>query len=141
DLEIRVGAANPRLCIGEEDLLGELPDGVRAMTMADVADALDEAPPKEPPAEVADLDPEDPAVIIFTSGTTGDPKGVVYPQRYLLGQRLQAEHWGGGQKGELARCPAAPGWSKSTRNAFIAPWLAGAAALIHDARFDPAERL
>src|SRR3712207_7921801 len=32
-------------------------------------------------------------------------------------------------------------WSKSARNAFIAPWLRGAAALLHDARFDPAERL
>jgi acyl-coenzyme A synthetase/AMP-(fatty) acid ligase len=47
----------------------------------------------------------------------------------------------GARKGELAWCTAAPGWSKSTRNVFIAPWLQGAAALIHDARFDPEERL
>jgi acetyl-CoA synthetase len=38
-------------------------------------------------------------------------------------------------------CTAASGWSKSARNAFIAPWLSGAAALLHDARFDPDERL
>ncbi len=38
-------------------------------------------------------------------------------------------------------CTAASGWSKSARNAFIAPWLRGAAALLHDARFDPHERL
>jgi acetyl-CoA synthetase len=141
DLEIRVRGASPKLCIGEEDLLGELPEGVRAMTMADVAESLDEDLPQETPEEVAELDPEDPAVIIFTSGTTGDPRGVVYPQRYLTGQRLQAEHWVGARKGELAWCTAAPGWSKSTRNVFIAPWLRGAAALMHDARFDPAERL
>jgi acyl-coenzyme A synthetase/AMP-(fatty) acid ligase len=141
DLEVRVNAARPKLCIGEEELLGELPDGVPAMDLEDVARALDEDVPQETPAAVAHLDPDDPAVIIFTSGTTGDPKGVVYPQRYLLGQRLQAEHWVGARKGELAWCTAAPGWSKSTRNAFIAPWLGGAAALLHDARFDPAERL
>jgi acetyl-CoA synthetase len=141
DLEIRVRAASPKLCIGEESLLAELPDGVPPMTLAEVADALDEDRPQETPADFADLDPDDPAVILFTSGTTGDPKGVVYPQRYLAGQRLQAEHWMGARKGELAWCTAAPGWSKSTRNVFIAPWLCGAAALIHDARFDPDERL
>jgi acyl-coenzyme A synthetase/AMP-(fatty) acid ligase len=141
DLEVRVRDANPKLCIGEEELLGELPDGVPAMTMSEVADALDEDRPQETPAEVAELDPEDPAVIIFTSGTSGDPKGVLYPQRYLTGQHLQAEHWVGARKGELAWCTAAPGWSKSTRNVFIAPWLRGAAALIHDGRFDPDERL
>src|SRR5436190_12821481 len=141
DLELRATAANPKLCIGEESLSGELPDGVPAMTLAEVADALDEDRAQETPADIADLGPADPAVIIFTSGTTGDPKGVVYPQRYLTGQHLQAEHWVGARKGELAWCTAAPGWSKSTRNVFIAPWLRGAAALIHDARFDPAERL
>ena len=141
DLEVRVQAANPKLCIGEEHLLGELPGGVPAMTMAQVADALDEDRPQETPAEIAELHPEDPAVIIFTSGTTGQPRGVLYPQRYLTGQGLQAEHWVGARKGELAWCTAAPGWSKSTRNVFIAPWLRGAAALIHDARFDPDERL
>jgi acetyl-CoA synthetase len=141
DLEVRVREADPKLCIGEEDLLVELPEGLPAMTMADVADALDEDRPQETPAEVADLDPEDPAVIIFTSGTSGEPKGVLYPQRYLTGQRLQAEHWVGAHKGDLAWCTAAPGWSKSTRNVFIAPWLRGAAALIHDGWFDPEERL
>ena len=141
DLEVRVRAANPKLCIGEENLLGELPDGIPAMTMADVAGALDEDRPQETPASVATLDPGDPAVIIFTSGTTGDPKGVLYPQRYLLGQALQAQHWVGARPGDLAWCTAAPGWSKSTRNTFIAPWLAGAAAMIHDGRFDPAQRL
>jgi acyl-coenzyme A synthetase/AMP-(fatty) acid ligase len=141
DLEVRTRAANPKLCIGEEELLGELPAGIPAMTMAEIADALDEDRPQETPTGVAALDPEDPAVIIFTSGTSGDPKGVLYPQRYLTGQRLQADHWVGARKGELAWCTAAPGWSKSTRNAFIAPWLCGAAALLYDARFDPAERL
>jgi acyl-coenzyme A synthetase/AMP-(fatty) acid ligase len=141
DLEVRVNAADPKLCIGEEELLGELPGGVPAMNLTEVAESLDEDLPQETPASIVDLDPDDPAVIIFTSGTTGDPKGVVYPQRYLLGQRLQGEHWVGARPGDLAWCTAAPGWSKSTRNAFIAPWLTGAAALLHDARFDPVERL
>jgi len=94
-----------------------------------------------PPAPAAELAPGDPCLITFTSGTAGEPKAVLHGQRYLPGQRLQAAHWLGARAGELVWCTAASGWSKSARNVFIAPWLSGAAALLHDARFDPAERL
>ncbi|MGI9100086.1 MAG: AMP-binding protein [Solirubrobacteraceae bacterium] len=97
-------------------------------------------PPAEPPP-AAQLSPLDPCLVTFTSGTAGEPKAVVHGQRYLAGQRVQAEHWLGPRPGELVWCTAASGWSKSARNAFIAPWIRGAAALLHDARFDPAERL
>jgi acyl-coenzyme A synthetase/AMP-(fatty) acid ligase len=141
DLEHRVAATNPALAIGDETYLAELPDGVPYMTLAELADVLDEDLPQAAPVEPAALDPGDPAIVIFTSGTTGEPRGVVYPQRYLPGQRLQAEHWFGARDGELAWCTAATGWAKSARNVFIAPWLGGATAFLHDSRFDPAERL
>jgi acyl-coenzyme A synthetase/AMP-(fatty) acid ligase len=141
DLALRVAAADPKLCVGEDGLLAELPDGVETMTMDEVAAALDEDRPQETPAAIEAMDAEDPALIVFTSGTTGEPRGVVHAYRYLLGQRGQAEHWFGSRKGELAWCTTATGWSKSARNVFLAPWLTGAAAVIHDGRFDPAERL
>ena len=96
--------------------------------------------PRDPPPPAA-LSPLDPCLITFTSGTAGQPKAVVHGQRYLAGQRVQAEHWLAPQPNELVWCTAASGWSKSARNAFVAPWIRGAAALLHDARFDPAERL
>ena len=141
DLELRVAAANPVLCVGEEGLLGELPDGVATMTMAEIAAVLDEDLPQETPASIEPMNPEDPALIVFTSGTTGEPRGVVHAYRYLFGQLTQAEHWFGSRQGDLAWCTTATGWSKSARNVFLAPWLTGAAAVIHDGRFDPAERL
>lgn len=97
------------------------------------------APDAVPPP--ASLDPLDPCLITFTSGTAGEPKAVLHGQRYLDGQRLQAEHWLAARPGDLVWCTAASGWSKSARNVFIAPWLRGAASLLHDARFDPVERL
>jgi len=141
DLAHRVSAADPKLCVGEDSLLAQLPDGAATMTMDEVAVVLDEDLPQETPAPVESMDPEDPALIVFTSGTTGEPRGVVHAYRYLLGQQGQAEHWFGARKGELAWCTTATGWSKSARNVFLAPWLSGAAAVIHDGRFDPAERL
>jgi acyl-coenzyme A synthetase/AMP-(fatty) acid ligase len=98
----------------------------------------DEEGPAPLPAQLA---AEDPCLITFTSGTSGEPKAVLHGQRYLPGQRLQAAEWLAPQPGQLVWCTAASGWSKSARNVFIAPWLQGAAALLHDARFDPAQRL
>jgi acyl-coenzyme A synthetase/AMP-(fatty) acid ligase len=98
-------------------------------------------PPRGDAPPAADLAADDPCLITFTSGTSGEPKAVLHGQRYLAGQRLQAAHWLGAREGELVWCTAGAGWSKSARNAFIAPWLQGAAALLHDARFDPHERL
>jgi acyl-coenzyme A synthetase/AMP-(fatty) acid ligase len=141
DLERRASAAAPALCVAAEETLGELPGDVVAMTLDEVAATLDEDRPQEMPAAIEDMHPEDPALIVFTSGTTGEPRGILHAYRYLTGQRVQAEHWLGSRPGELVWCTTAPGWSKSARNVFLAPWLTGAAATIHEGRFDPAERL
>jgi acetyl-CoA synthetase len=138
DLRLRLEVARPVLVLADERnraVLQEAAPGVPVLLMGDERLLRGPAPP---PAELA---PQDPCLITFTSGTAGEPKAVVHAQRYLAGQRLQAEHWLDPRPGELVWCTAASGWSKSARNAFIAPWLRGAAALLHDARFDPHERL
>jgi acetyl-CoA synthetase len=141
DLGHRARVTGAALCVGDEALLGELGDAVEAMTLAEVQATMDEESPQAPPAEPAALGTEDPALIVFTSGTTGEPRAVIHAQRYLTGQRTQATRWMGARGGELVWCTTATGWSKSARNVFVAPWLCGAAALIHDGRFDPSERL
>jgi len=138
DLALRLAVARPSLVISDERNRSELE---AAGPECEVALVGDEELFAAEPALAVELAAEDPCLITFTSGTSGEPKAVVHGQRYLDGQRLQASHWLGAREGELVWCTAASGWSKSARNVFIAPWLSGAAALLHDARFDPAERL
>jgi acetyl-CoA synthetase len=138
DLRLRLEAARPAAIVADERNLGEL-DGAGAACPAIAIP--DERLFEAEPAPAVDLEPEDPCLIVFTSGTSGEPKPVLHAQRYLLAQHIQAGHWLGAQAGELVWCTAASGWSKSARNVFVAPWLSGAAALLHDARFDPHERL
>jgi acyl-coenzyme A synthetase/AMP-(fatty) acid ligase len=140
DLRLRLVSAKPRLVIADERNSSTLAE---AVSDGDVEVILvpDDSLFDTEPAPAAELAAEDPCLITFTSGTSGEAKAVLHAQRYLFGQRLQAERWLGAHTGELVWCTAASGWSKSARNVFIAPWLSGAAALLHDARFDPAERL
>jgi acyl-coenzyme A synthetase/AMP-(fatty) acid ligase len=142
DLRQRLDAAAPKLIVADGRNASELEAaGGRAGGGRDVILIPDESIFAADPVPAVDLAPTDPCLITFTSGTTGEAKGIVHGQRYLPGQRLQATTWLGGRPGDLVWCTAASGWSKSARNVFIAPWLTGAAALLHDARFDPAQRL
>jgi len=140
DLRLRIGVARPSLIVADERNGPEL----QAALGGDKTPALyvpDETLFAGDPQAAVELSEEDPCLLTFTSGTAGEPKAVVHAQRYLYGQRLQARHWMAAGAGELVWCTAASGWSKSARNVFIAPWLCGAAALLHDSRFDPHERL
>jgi acyl-coenzyme A synthetase/AMP-(fatty) acid ligase len=138
DLARRIEAAAPKLIVADERNLSELSaarPGCPVLTIPD--ESLFDAEP----AAAVELEPDEPCLITFTSGTTGEPAGIVHGQRYLSGQRLQAEHWLDARPRDLVWCTAATGWSKSARNVFIAPWLRGAASLLHDERFDAAQRL
>ena len=82
-----------------------------------------------------------PAFVVYTSGSTAEPKGAVYPRRYVRGNWLQTVRWMGVQPGDRVWCTAGTGWAKSLRNTWLAPWLRGAETVVHEARFDPDERL
>ena len=101
----------------------------RAVALADC-----EAPASAPGADA-------PAFVIFTSGSTGEPKAAVHARRYVRANWLQTVRWMGVQPGDRVWCTAGTGWAKSLRNTWLAPWLRGAETVLHEARFDPDERL
>jgi acyl-coenzyme A synthetase/AMP-(fatty) acid ligase len=138
DLQLRIGIAKPVVVIADvrnRALIEEADLNCPVLWLPDAA-AYD-----ADPTPYAELHPTDPALVIFTSGTSGPPKAVLHAQSYLTGQQLQATQWVGAETTDLVWCTASPGWSKSARNGFIAAWLRGARALIHDGRFDGKERL
>jgi acetyl-CoA synthetase len=139
DLRARAELVGPRAVIADGRNLAVL-EG--AALDAEIVNPSGERAPEggEAPAP-AELEPDDPALIVFTSGTSGKPKPIRHGARYLEGQWVQAEHWYGARRGDLCWCTAASGWSLSARNAFVAAWLRGAAAVLHDGRFDADERL
>ncbi len=138
DLRARMDAVDPRAVVADE----RDTEAIRATGFdGPVLVIPDEGLFTAEPAPAAALGPEDPALVVFTSGTSGEAKPIRHGHGYLGGQAVQAEHWFGARPGDLCWCTAASGWSKSARNVFVAPWLRGAAALLHDARFDPEERL
>ena len=89
DLEQRLAVAQPRIVVADPRNAATLlePAGPATTLWLPFEDASHTPPP---PAELA---PEDPCLITFTSGTAGEPKAVLHGQRYLTGQHLQATHW------------------------------------------------
>jgi long-chain acyl-CoA synthetase len=73
-------------------LLGRLKgQGVKPSEGSLSFERLIEGPPMETLAEVDTK--EDPAVILYTSGTTGPPKGVMLTHHNLVANALQSYHW------------------------------------------------
>ena len=101
---------------------------------------LEEAKLLEPDGTTADTGADDPAFILYTSGTTKDPKGVVHTHRYTWAKRAQAERWLDARPGEVVWCTAGTGWAKSIWNVLLGPWSCGSAVILHEGGFDPEER-
>lgn len=103
----------------------------------DVATALDGASDR---FEAARMQPDDPAIIYYTSGSTGHPKGVTHAARGLYAWRVSAEHWLGLNPGDVMWCTADTGWSKAGTSILFGPWSRGAAVVFHDGPFEPRHR-
>jgi acetyl-CoA synthetase len=69
-------------------------------------------------------------VHMFTSGTTGKPKGVVHPVSYIAGWQAYLEYSLGVTRQSSYWCAADPGWAYGLYAAIIAPMAAGIPSLL-----------
>ena len=84
---------------------------------------------------------EDPAILYFTSGSTGQPKGVLHASRGIWHWRHSAVEWLDLTPRDLIWGTADTGWSKAGTSILFGPWSCGSAALFHDGPFDAKKRL
>ncbi len=111
------------------------------MSVVYLDDALDELRRYMPVAPTEDTTAGETAFILYTSGTTKDPKGVIHTHAYTWAQRTQATHWLDAHEGDIVWCTAGTGWAKAIWNVLLGPWSHGAEVVVHEGPFDPEERL
>ncbi len=92
-----------------------------------------------PDFPIPPTDPEDPAILHFTSGTTGLPKGAVHVHQAVLTHFFTGRYVLDLHPQDIFWCTADPGWVTGTSYGIIAPLVHGVTTIVDEADFD-AER-
>lgn len=149
DLEYRINAAKPVaiICTPED----HVPEKIAEATVntecqkwtvkktvegfANLSEAIKLA---ESNLERQDTSAEDPMLLYFTSGTTGNPKGVIHDFAYPLAHYITAKYWHQVEEGGLHFTVAETGWAKASWGKMYGQWLVGSAVMVFDFdNFDP----
>lgn len=105
--------------------LGSAP-GVRIIPEREAAAWMRDAPR----ASYAPTSREDPSYLIYTSGTTAHPKGVLHAHRVVIGRRPMFDGWYGISSDDRVLHAGAFNWTYTLGVGLLDPWANGATSLI-----------
>ena len=81
-------------------------------------------------------DPEDTALLHFTSGTTGTPKGAVHVHNAVVAHHITGKLALDFHENDIVWCTADPGWVTGTSYGIIAPLTNGITSIVDEGDFD-----
>jgi acyl-coenzyme A synthetase/AMP-(fatty) acid ligase len=135
--EIRFMAQNSgaeAVALADGIALDGLAGDVRIFSPEDVERMLRDAPRAEYAATAAN----DPAFLVYTSGTTASPKGVLHAQRSAFGRRPMYRGWYGIGSEDRMLHAGAFNWTFTLGTGLTDPWANGATSIVYTGEKDPA---
>jgi len=91
---------------------------------------------EEPIYRIPDTDPEDPALLHFTSGTTGAPKGALHVHEAVVAHHVTGRSALDLRPGDRFWCTADPGWVTGMSYGILSPLTNGVTSVVDEGEFD-----
>lgn len=89
-----------------------------------------------PLPDYADMAADDPAYLVYTSGTTGKPKGVLHAHRAAWGRRPMHQGWLGLSESDVMLHAGAFNWTYTLGVGLVDPWGVGATTVLYNGHRD-----